>query len=249
MSSPIFAPSPEGSPRVGMPPLYSVSPPPPIAGPKGGENILTPATHATMLSSRRWPADEARPVLSTSTPTKKGESSQIDNGNGSKSEILGLDMSGFRIKTLTPAICRFTFLTELRLSNNFISILPTGFGQLRNLAFLDLSNNQLSELPAEFGWLSCLKELLLFNNNIHDFPSEMGYLYQLENFGIEGNPISESLMQIVHSQGSTGIIPFLRDHAISIEESFLSCLLISRYSSSRRTNMACCGLLFIEFQR
>jgi CCR4-NOT transcription complex subunit 6 len=166
-----------------------------------------------MLSSRRWPADEPRPAVSQGTPTKRNDNATAD-GTG-KSELLGLDMSGSKIKTLTPGICRFTFLTELRLSNNFITRLPSGVGQLRSLAFLDLSNNQLTELPSEVGWLCNMKELLLFNNHIQDLPGEMGYLYQLENFGIEGNPINENLLQIVHSQGALALIPFLRDHMIS----------------------------------
>jgi CCR4-NOT transcription complex subunit 6 len=166
-----------------------------------------------MLSSRRWPADESRPVAPQGTPTKKNDS--IHSDGSVQSELLGLDMSGSKIKTLTPVICRFTFLTELRLSNNFINRLPPGIGQLRSLAYLDLSNNQITDLPSEMGWLSNLKELLLFGNHIQDLPGEMGYLYQLENLGIEGNPINENLMQIVHSQGPLAIVPFLRDHMIS----------------------------------
>lgn len=192
---------------------FSLVTPAPALGNRGNEN-LTPATHYNMLSSRRWPADEARPVNTSSTPTKRSENVQIDAFG--KSEVLGLDMSGSRVKTLTPSICRFNFLTELRLGNNFISRLPTGIGQLKALAFLDLSNNQLTELPVEIGWLSNLKELLLFNNLLHDLPGEVGYLYQLENFGVDGNPINENLMQIVHSQGPLGLIAFLRDHMISI---------------------------------
>lgn len=165
-----------------------------------------------MLSSHSWPADESRPANLASTPTKRPDSARIDATG--RSEVLGLDMSDSGVKTLTPAICRFTFLTELRIGNNYLTRLPSGIGQLRALAFLDLSNNQLAELPAEIGWLSNLKELLLFNNHLQDLPGEMGYLYQLENLGIEGNPINENLMQVIHSQGTLGLVPFLRDHVV-----------------------------------
>lgn len=174
----------------------------------------TPVTHQSVLSSKRWPADEARPAAATGTPTKRNAEKGAEPSAG-PDDVLGLDMSGFKIKTLTPSICRFTFLTELRLSNNFLSVLPSGIGQLRSLAFLDLSNNQLEELPSEMGWLTNLRELLLFNNNIQDFPSEFGYLYQLENFGIDGNPLNDNLLQITLQQGPNAIIPFLRDHFIS----------------------------------
>lgn len=178
--------------------------------------LLTPATHSSMLSSRRWPADEPRPANISSTPTKRGEAGPLSSDALEKTEILGLDMSGFRIKSLPSNICKFTFLTELRLSNNFLRSLPPGISALRALSYLDISNNQLREIPGEVGFLTGLKEFLLFNNLIEDFPGEMGYLYQLENFGIDGNPLNENLLQIVHSQGALAIIPFLRDHMISI---------------------------------
>lgn len=187
--------------------------PPSVVGPAYGRlgDSFTPVTHSSMLSSRQWPADEPRTLNALGTPTKRPpEKSYLE-----RSEVVGLDMSSYRIRNLAPTICRFTFLTELRLANNFLTRLPSGIGHLRSLAFLDLSNNQLSELPPEMGWLCCLKELLLFNNHLQDFPGELGYLYQLENFGIDGNPINESLLQVVHNQGALAIIPFLRDHVIS----------------------------------
>lgn len=174
--------------------------------------LLTPATHSNMLSSRRWPADEARPSDVISTPTKRLDSA---NQNLERSELLGLDMSGFRIRNLPPSICKFTFLTELRLSNNFITSLPPGIGSLRSLSFLDLSSNKLSQLPVEIGWLTNLKELLLYDNLLQDLPGEMGYLYQMDNLVLEGNPLNENLLQIIHSQGGPlSVIPFLRDHMI-----------------------------------
>lgn len=217
MSSPDTGGATERSSKEGP---SSASIPVPISG--RSIDHLTPLTHSSMLSSRRWPADEPRPVTSQGTPTKRGGGDLSPTESPGKSELLGLDMSGFRIKTLTPTICRFSFLTELRLSNNFISRLPSGIGQLRSLSFLDLSNNQLEEIPAEVGWLSNLRELLLFNNHIQELPGEMGYLYQLENFGIDGNPINENLLQIVHSQGPLAIIPFLRDHMICKSLIYLS---------------------------
>ena len=58
-------------------------------------------------------------------------------------------------------------------------------------------------------------ELLVYNNQLTLLPSELGYLYQCQTLGIEGNPIMEPILSILHSQGSSYIIPFLRDHMIS----------------------------------
>lgn len=187
-----------------------------------GAAHIVPATHSTMLSSRRWPADEARPPSVLGTPTKRDDSG-VRPDAGERSEMVGLDLSGARIRTLTPNICRFTFLTELRLANNFLARLPAGIGQLRALAFLDLSSNHLAALPAEIGWLTSLKELLLFNNILQDLPSEMGFLYQLENLGIDGNPVNDSLTQLAHTQGPLAIIPFLRDHMICTRGGAVPC--------------------------
>lgn len=241
------APSPElgNSPNAVIPPVglalssvpgrissasasfaYGLSPPVTISTARMVEP-LAPATHSNMLSSRRWPADEPRPLGTptssvAATPTKSsqetsitGATSSLTSAIKSASEIIGLDMAGFRIKTLPPNLYRFTFLTELRLAGNYLTFLPSGISSLRALAFLDLSNNQLNELPPEMGFLTNLRELLLFNNHLEDLPGEMGYLYQLENLGLDGNPLNETLLPLLHSQGSLSIIPFLRDHMIS----------------------------------
>ncbi len=208
----------------------------PTSGNPLGE--MKPATHESMLSSRRWPADEARTLQGGNfgTPTKRADYASAGSdqpGPGGKNEILGLDMSNSRIAVLTPTIARFSFLTELRLGNNQLKGLPVGISLLRALAFLDLSNNQLAELRSEVGWMTGLKELLVFNNNLVDFPPELGYLYQLENFGIDGNPLNENLAQISHNQGPLAIIPFLRDHVISMAAPWAAALRVQRLTTDR----------------
>lgn len=138
----------------------------------------------------------------------------IDTSLG-KTDLMGLDMSGFRIKKLPIELFQFGFLLELRLSNNFLSVIPPEIGLLKTLTSLDLSNNQISSLPRELSKLTCLTELLLYNNQLTLLPPELGYLYQCQTLGIEGNPIMEPILSILHSQGSSFIIPFLRDHMIS----------------------------------
>ena len=144
----------------------------------------------------------------------KRDGINIDNSLP-KSDMTGLDMSGFRIKRLPIELFRFGFLVELRLSNNFLTSLPAEIGLLRTLTSLDLSNNQLTALPRELSKLTNLTDLLVYNNQLTLLPAELGYLYQCQNLGIEGNPIMEPILSIMHSQGSAYIIPFLRDHMIS----------------------------------
>ena len=132
-----------------------------------------------------------------------------------KSDLMGLDMSGFRIKRLPLELFRFGFLMELRLANNYLTTLPPEIGLLRTLASLDLSNNLLTVLPRELSKLTNLTELLVYNNQLTLLPAELGYLYQLQSFGLEGNPIMEPILSVMHSQGSLMVIPFLRDQMIS----------------------------------
>lgn len=133
----------------------------------------------------------------------------------SRTEMIGLDMSQTGIRSLSTGLFNFTFISELRLSNNLLKTIPSSIGQLVNLVHLDLSNNQIDELPKEIGWLTDLKDLFLYNNQLPDLPPEMGYLYQLENLGLDGNPITnEAILSVLHSQGPSHVIPFLRDHII-----------------------------------
>ena len=132
-----------------------------------------------------------------------------------KTDLMGLDMSCFRIKKLPIELFHFGFMTELRLANNFLTNLPAEIGLLRTLTSLDLSNNQLTSLPRDLSKLTNLTELLVYNNQLTQLPSELGYLYPCQTLGIEGNPIMEPILSILHSQGSSYVIPFLRDHMIS----------------------------------
>lgn len=144
----------------------------------------------------------------------KRDGINIDN-TLSKTEITGLDMSGFRIKRLPLELFQFGFVMELRLANNFLTSIPPEIGLLRTLTSLDLSNNQLTAIPRELSKLTNLTELLLYNNQLTALPSELGYLYQCQSLGIEGNPIMEPLLSVMLNQGTNTIIPFLRDHMIS----------------------------------
>jgi len=128
-----------------------------------------------------------------------------------------IDFGGQNLKVITPALFNYTFLTKLYLNANKLTSLHPTVGQLRNLTHLDLSLNNLRFLPQEIGMLVNLKQLLLFDNAIEELPNEIGALYQLEMLGIEGNPYSEDLKQIIMEQGTTELIKHYRENAAEPE--------------------------------
>ncbi|KAJ4290894.1 Glucose-repressible alcohol dehydrogenase transcriptional effector [Kalmusia sp. IMI 367209] len=125
-----------------------------------------------------------------------------------------LDFGGQNLKTLTPTLFQYTFLTKLYLNCNKLSVLPVGVGRLRNLTHLDASLNDLRTLPPEIGMLVNLKQLLLFDNNINYLPPELGSLFQLEVLGIDGNPIPNEQKDIIMEEnGTSKLIEHFRENA------------------------------------
>lgn len=184
-----------------------------------GTNVAVQSTyHSPGSASSLWTASEDGNGKAGAFQTYPKRDGILIDSALDKSELLGLDMSGVRIKRLPMELFQFAFLTELRLANNFLASVPSEIGLLRTLTALDLSNNQLSTLPRELSKLTNLTELLLYNNQLTMLPAEFGYLYQLQSFGLEGNPIMEPILSVLHNQGALMVIPFLRDHMISTRE-------------------------------
>lgn len=55
-------------------------------------------------------------------------------------------------------------VSEIDLSNNVISSVPTFMSQFTRISYLNLANNAISDLPNEFGLLNTLRELNIANN-------------------------------------------------------------------------------------
>ncbi|KAJ3386281.1 Glucose-repressible alcohol dehydrogenase transcriptional effector [Entophlyctis sp. JEL0112] len=122
-----------------------------------------------------------------------------------------LDIGGMHIRSLSPSIFNYAFLTTLYLNHNNLTQLHHDISRLRSLVVLDLSGNRISALPPEIGALISLKELLLFDNQISYLPVELGALFQLELLGLEGNPLSDPYATIAQKDGSLAIVSYLRE--------------------------------------
>ncbi|KAJ9061136.1 Glucose-repressible alcohol dehydrogenase transcriptional effector [Entomophthora muscae] len=122
-----------------------------------------------------------------------------------------LDMTGMRLKSLSPQLFQYSFLTVLHLAHNYLTYLPPEISQLKALTKLDISGNAINMLPPELGLLVNLKELLLFDNSLVHLPGGLGSLYRLETLGLEGNPMNETIKMKLHKDGAAGVISFLRD--------------------------------------
>lgn len=122
-------------------------------------------------------------------------------------------MGGVNIKNIPPTsgLFSFTFLTTLYLNHNSLSSIPPEIAKLRHLELLDLSGNNLTVLPTELGMCTQLRELYLFDNHITTIPAELGSLHQLQTLGVEGNPLDQSLKQLVQKDGTQALVSYLRD--------------------------------------
>lgn len=159
--------------------------------------------------------NKARPTSSSSRkdgpPVEQTITESAINDEADKQMWSSLDMTNVGLRSFSPELFAYAFLTQLHISNNHITKLPAAIGKLRLLTLLDVSSNQVSELPVEMSLLTSLRELLLFDNKISTIPSEFGSLYQLEFLGLQGNPLAEPLKNVLFSEGTMALIHYLRD--------------------------------------
>ncbi|KAJ2865051.1 Glucose-repressible alcohol dehydrogenase transcriptional effector [Coemansia erecta] len=133
------------------------------------------------------------------------------HGPKSGSRWVELDLGGMNLRTISPPLFKYTFLTKLYINHNQLTHLPVAVANLRNLEELDASGNAISMVPPELGLCCNLKELLLFDNQITDLPCELGTLYRLDTLGLEGNPLQDDLKGLLQKEGTRALIEYLRD--------------------------------------
>ncbi|KAG0303230.1 Glucose-repressible alcohol dehydrogenase transcriptional effector [Dissophora globulifera] len=112
-----------------------------------------------------------------------------------------LDLGGMGLKNIT-----------LYINHNSLHHLSPEINRLTALTILDASGNKLTSIPPELGMLTNLKELLLVDNGLVTLPAELGTLFQLEILALEGNPLNESLKNLLQSEGTGAVIVYLREN-------------------------------------
>lgn len=123
-------------------------------------------------------------------------------------KCIDLNMQGNKLEAFPCAISQIRTLTKLNLSKNNIStIKDDAFAELGELTELDLSFNKLTYLPSSIRHLTKLKRLNLSGNNIGFFPQEFESLLALEYLDLAGNPLERVPLEIA-SQGVSGVINY-----------------------------------------
>ena len=106
------------------------------------------------------------------------------------------DSKGFTDDSRAPILARlstFTFLTELNLAFNDITVLPDTIGNLTKLKYLNVRSNKIKTLPDTIRGLTALETLYIVNNNIEVFPNEIAKLKQLTKLDLKVNASKQSV--------------------------------------------------------
>lgn len=174
--------------------------------------------------------DKTKDDGSTTAPS----SSTLSTAGETANEITGgkvVDLSGQSITKVGPEIYNNTKTTDLILTNNLLTSLPSEMGKMENLVVLkidknklegsligeirkmplrvlDVSDNSMTGMPAEIGQLNKLETLDYSNNNIDTLPNEVKNLTQLKEFNLTGNPISASRIEQLRSELPNTVIIF-----------------------------------------
>ena len=163
----------------------------------------------------------------TATPSSTSGTIQT-NPSASKARVL--DYSNQGLNRVGPSIYNQTDASQLILSYNSLTSLPSQLGNMDKLQVLkvdhnnlqgaliaeirkmplvtlDASHNDMTGIPAEIGQLSQLQTLNYSYNRINSLPNEIANLKQLKTLDFTGNPLTATqILRLKNELPNTTII-------------------------------------------
>ncbi|XP_031711122.1 PH domain leucine-rich repeat protein phosphatase 1 [Anarrhichthys ocellatus] len=111
------------------------------------------------------------------------------------SRLRSLNLSNNHLCQFPLAICDIPTLTEVNLSCNYLTCVPSSVGAMTNLQTFVLDGNSLDELPIELGSLQRLSYLGLSFNQFNHVPQVLEQLASVEKLCMAGNSLDTLTLQ------------------------------------------------------
>ena len=118
-------------------------------------------------------------------------------------EVERINLSHNQISTLPSSFSQCAAITYLNLRGNLFTKFPKPLLNLNKLQVLDLSRNRIEALPHEIQAMKSLRFLSVMHNCLESLPLALGYLESLRLLKTAGNPLNETLNNIVAESDST----------------------------------------------
>jgi hypothetical protein len=130
---------------------------------------------------------------------------EVPSTIGALTKLESLNLGDNALRAVTSTIGKLSKLKQLKLSGNMLSDLPPQIAQCTSLRELDISRNHFEVVPDTVGSLRKLRTLKADRNRLTDLepsadhpdsvedraiPESIGNLPRLEEFSVEGNPLS-----------------------------------------------------------
>jgi hypothetical protein len=110
---------------------------------------------------------------------------------GHKHELLSSQISipsiDFMLYTVPESAFKMATLSELWLTNNSITSLPTSISDLKQLKILCVAGNRLKSLPSELCSLDSLQVLYVHRNSLRELPEEFDKLQAIKTINMSYN--------------------------------------------------------------
>lgn len=131
------------------------------------------------------------PISLALSAQMNGEFNDLSIASQNPLEVISLDLSKQKLKSIPAEVFLFENLEELNLSKNRIELIPSDISKLKKLKYLNVSRNVLSSIPPEIAALTHLNTLILNQNEITRLCPEIGMLKELKTLDLWGNLLDE----------------------------------------------------------